>query len=172
MVLPRHDRLASHSLMLIVKVCKAGCNVSFMKWALGVEVWYIGKVVLIGRKCTRTGVHMVPLANNPKNKGPVLLKQEVVNSCSLAYWICEQHTASSTQTHILHNYPKCKHQYLGAQPKSTLIYMICKHPSQFASFQGQTYDLINKHLPLSEAIDKGDLIQTLQNLRPTASSNN
>ena len=59
------------------------------------------------------------------------------------------------------------HQPLGSPPKSTFLQMIHKHPSQFASFPGLTYELSGKHLPVSEATEKGHMIQTRQNLRST-----
>ena len=51
--------LASHSLVSVVTLCNAGCEVTFTK--IGVTVRYNGKIVLRGNKCTRTGLWMVPI---------------------------------------------------------------------------------------------------------------
>jgi hypothetical protein len=55
--------LASHSLMSVVTLCNAGCNVIFTK--IGCTIVYHGKVILCGSKCTRTGLWMIPLCPTP-----------------------------------------------------------------------------------------------------------
>ena len=57
--------LASYSLISVVKLCEAGCEVSFTKWGIGVEVRYRGRLIIKGSKCTRTGLCMVPLSSPP-----------------------------------------------------------------------------------------------------------
>ena len=42
--------LASYSLISVVKLCKAGCEVSFTKWDIGVEVRYRGQMIIKGSK--------------------------------------------------------------------------------------------------------------------------
>ncbi len=51
--------LASHSLIFIVTLCNAGCNVVFTK--IGCTITYCGKNILCGSKCTCTGLWMIPL---------------------------------------------------------------------------------------------------------------
>ena len=51
--------LASHSLILIVTLCNAGCKITFIK--IGVTVRYRGRTIMKGKKCTRTGLWMVSL---------------------------------------------------------------------------------------------------------------
>ena len=51
--------LNTHSLMSVVVLCNAGCTVKFTK--IGVTVKYRGSTILTGRKCTRTGLWMVPI---------------------------------------------------------------------------------------------------------------
>ena len=51
--------LASHSLLSVVKLCNAGCEVSFTK--IDCTVKYRGRTVLKGYKCSKTGLWMVPL---------------------------------------------------------------------------------------------------------------
>ena len=49
--------LASHSLVSVIKLCNAGCEVTFTKIECIV-------VVLAGYKCQRTGLWMIPLTSN------------------------------------------------------------------------------------------------------------
>ena len=51
--------LASHSLLSVVKLCNARCEVSFSK--IECVVKYQGRIVLRGHKCISTGLWMVPL---------------------------------------------------------------------------------------------------------------
>ena len=53
--------LASYSLISVVKLCEAGCEVSFKTLGIGVEVRYRGRLIIKGSKFTRTGLWMVPL---------------------------------------------------------------------------------------------------------------
>ena len=67
--LPRESReahimpgLAQHSLVSIVKLCNAGCEVQFTK--IGCIIKYHGRTIFCGRKCTKTGLWMIPLMIN------------------------------------------------------------------------------------------------------------
>ena len=51
-------------LISVVKYCKAGCDVSFTRFGIGVEVRYRGKLVLIGSKCITIGLWMASLDTN------------------------------------------------------------------------------------------------------------
>ena len=53
--------LAKYLLISVVKLCKAGCDVRFTKFGIGVEVRHRGRLVLTGRKYTGTGPWMVSL---------------------------------------------------------------------------------------------------------------
>ena len=59
--------LASHSLLSVVKLCNAGCKVTFTK--INCTVTYCGKTVLRGHKCHSSGLWMVNLNGN-ENAGP------------------------------------------------------------------------------------------------------
>ena len=50
--------LASHALVSVIKLCNAGCEVTFTK--IECTVKYRGRVVLTGYKCQRTGLWMIP----------------------------------------------------------------------------------------------------------------
>ena len=61
--------MSSYSRVSIVTLCNAGCRVVFKEWGIGVTVTYRGKFVMKGKKCTKTGVLMVPIkdeANSSK----------------------------------------------------------------------------------------------------------
>ena len=57
--------LASHSLLSVVRLCNAGCEVTFTK--IECIVKHRGRVVLRGKKCTRTGLWMVPVSTSTEN---------------------------------------------------------------------------------------------------------
>ena len=52
-----------HSLLSIVRLCNAGCEVVFGRWGLNVEVRYKGKVVMKARKSTINGLWYVSITN-------------------------------------------------------------------------------------------------------------
>jgi hypothetical protein len=51
--------LVSHSLISVVTLCKAGCDVLFTK--IGCTITHRGRTIICGNKCTRTGLCMIPL---------------------------------------------------------------------------------------------------------------
>jgi hypothetical protein len=56
--------LALHSLISVLALCNAGCNVVFIK--IGCTITYRSIVILCGSKCTaRTGLWMIPLCPTP-----------------------------------------------------------------------------------------------------------
>ena len=61
------------SLISVVKLCEAGCEVKFIKWGVGIEIRYRGRIVLEGALNKRTGLWMVPLT---KQERPPVIKQE------------------------------------------------------------------------------------------------
>ena len=52
-----------HSLLSIVRLCNAGCEIVFGRWGLNVEVRYRGKMVLRGNKSTINGLWYVPITD-------------------------------------------------------------------------------------------------------------
>ena len=59
--------LATHSLISVTTLCDAGCTVNFTK--IGCHVTYRGKTILCGRKCKKSGLWMIPLADDATNEG-------------------------------------------------------------------------------------------------------
>ena len=53
--------LASHSLVSVVKLCNAGCEVNIRDILCNIR--YSEKMIVKCRKCTRTGVWVMPLKN-------------------------------------------------------------------------------------------------------------
>ena len=61
------------------------------------------------------------------------------------------------------------YQSLGNPRKKTLLRALKRHPDQFVTFSGLTWDLINNHLPPSKATEKGHMIMTRKGLKSTRS---
>ena len=156
--------LASHSLLSVIKLCNAGCEVIFNK--IGCVVKYRGRIALTGKKCTKTGLWMVPISNKPTQTAQILTQppQEVLNHLELAGW-AQEFAANIHPTTSQSELAKHLHQIICSPPKITLLRAINNH--QLDSFPGLTYDLINKHLPPSTATEKGHMIRTRQGLRST-----
>ena len=53
--------LASHPLIWVIKLSNAGREITFTKFGTGVEVRYRNRLIWTGKKCTQTGLWMVPL---------------------------------------------------------------------------------------------------------------
>ena len=54
--------LASHSLISVVKLCNAGCDVKMND--ISCTVWYHEKTMIDCSKCIQTGLWMMPLTND------------------------------------------------------------------------------------------------------------
>ena len=67
--------LASHSLMSVIKLCNAGCEMKFAKIDCQGKklVW----IILRGSKCTRTGLWMINLTNKAKITAGISNTQQV-----------------------------------------------------------------------------------------------
>ena len=59
------------------------------------------------------------------------------------------------------------HQSLGNPRKDTMLRALRKHPTQFQTFPGLSYELVSTHLPPSEATEKIHIIMTRKGLRST-----
>ena len=127
-------------------------------------VKYRGKVVLRGRKCTKTGLWMVPL--DTSNSVPTV-PQTSTESAHHVHTI-QQYAANAIPTATRAELAMYYHQCLCSPPKSTLLKAI--RNNQLTSFPGLTYELISKHLPPSSATDKGHMVRTRQGTRSTRSN--
>ena len=138
--------LTSYSLILVVKLCEAGCEVSFTKWGIGVEVRYRGHMIIKGSKCTRTGLWMVPLSIPPDTTTSSRIKQQSTNKCTSSNKLYAGNLYEASSQAELSMY---HHQSLGSPPKSTLLHAIKRYPDLYSTFPGLNYELISKHLPPS-----------------------
>ena len=155
-----------------MKLCKAGCDVRFTKFDIGVEVRYRGRLILTGSKCTSTGLWIVPREDSPKTSPTPCARtcgSVPFFTSSLPDPSSEQYLANTTQTSSQAEVAMYHHQAMGLPPKSTFFAAIHKHPELVSTFPGLTYDLINKHLPSSTATIKGNMIQNRKGLRSTSS---
>ena len=59
-----------HSLLSIVRLCNAGCEIMFVRWGLNFEVRYRGKIVMKGRKNTVNGLWYVPITKINSEDNP------------------------------------------------------------------------------------------------------
>ena len=186
-----------HSLLSIVRLSNAGCEIKFHRWGTGVEVRYRGKTVLRGRKSTINGLWYVPItqnievnpiqdtnaaatvgesANHATKSATAFLTTSTKELHTPRHTICpngaikQQIAANATTlptTFTKSELAMYHHQSLGNPTKETLLKGLRKHPSQFQTFPGLTYELISNHLPPSEATEKGHMIMTRKGLRST-----
>ena len=110
---------------------------------------------------------MVPLSSSPNKTTSSSMKQQSTNNCNLsnelyAGNVCE--TSSKAELDMYH------HQSLGSPPKSTLLQDIRRHPDLYSTFPGLNYELIIKHLPPSEATEKGHMLQRRQGINSTSNN--
>ena len=162
--------LASHSLLSVVKLCNEGCEVTFTK--INCTVQYRGRTVLTGKKCTKTGLWMIPVSESTQQPA----HHPTTQSANVAR---ELHHASTMQEKTKEllptSYPSSEpaslamylHQMLCSPPRIALLKAIRNH--QLDSIPGLTYDLIATHLPPSTATEKGHMIRTRQGLRSSRS---
>ncbi len=125
--------LASHSLLLVMMICNEGCNVTFTK--IGCTITYRGRTIICGRKCTRTGLWMIPLTNgitilphSTSNPTPIAMAAHLVATSSAAEYACYVH------------------QCLCSPPATTLPHALEKS-TELKTIPGLTVALIRAHLP-------------------------
>ena len=170
--------LASHSLMSVVTLCNAGCEVTFNKTS--VRVVFDGKVIMTGRKCHRTGLWMVPLdpTTNPTSKPtrtPTPTNQPPAEHPIDEDPPKEERRPSHKAANIIHTInttskeeiAKFHHQSLGSPPTATLYNVLRNHPTELLTLPGMSAALIKKYLPPSTATAKGHMTRTRKGLRST-----
>ena len=149
--------LSSHSLVSVVKLCNAGCEVKLTD--ISCEVHFRGRPVISCSKCTSTGLWMLPLteeaAHNPTNN------KEGQSNHSTAQANHVHHT--STKAEMVQFY----HQSLFSPPVVTLLKAV--NNEQLDSFPGLIPSLL-KHLPPSTATAKGHMHKNRKGLMSTRST--
>ena len=179
--------LSKYSLVSVVVLCNAGCDVMFTK--IGVTVKYRGRVVLNGKKCTRTGLWMVPLIDTspPKIEENTTYDTTTTNKTSTYNTTKHDHQKNrkdidigrqehtnlanaliptSTRAELAQYY----HQCMGSPPKSALLRVLRNHPNELETFPGLNKNLIMKHLPPSKATAKGHMVRVRKGLNSTRSN--
>jgi len=146
-----------HSLIAVIKLCNAGCEVKFTK--IGCTISYRGRIILHAHKCTNNGMWMVPLTQQQATTTDSIsnVPNEVVNNI---------HTTTNKA-----ELARYIHQLLLSPPKSTLLQAIknTKAGEGIHTIPGLTYELISKHLPASTATEKGHMQRQRQGVRSTRS---
>ena len=159
--LPKAARIAhivpglhNRSLVSVVKLCNAGCEVRMNDISCVVKCR--GKPDIQCRKCTKTGLWMIPLtATADINATTAPQAQEALDIACSAY-------QTSTKAELAQYH----HQSLFSPPETTVINAI--NNDQLRSFPGLTTALL-KHLPPSTATYKGHMKATRQGTRSTRS---
>ena len=191
--LPRAARVAhvipglnSHSLISAVTLCNAGCEVKMTM--IDVTVKYRGKVILTGRKCTRTGLWMVPLTMDvvPLTKSTIntanfLCEKPPTNQMFQPedfYYLYDPNFGTRKQVHQANSLiptstkgelARYYHQCIGSPPKSAILRALRNHPDELESFPGFNKSLM-KYLPASPATAKGHMVRVRKGLKSTKSN--
>jgi hypothetical protein len=151
--------LASPSLISVVTLCNAGCNVVFTK--IRCTITYCGKVNLCSSKCTRTGLWMIHLCPTP----PLSTDNNQANLLPTVI------TANVDAISSVGEYAHCIDQAL-CSPLATTLIQALKCSRKLATIPSLTENLINTHLPYSTATDRGHMrchrqgIQSTQTMQP------
>ena len=146
--------LASHSLVSVVKLCNAGCQVKIDD--ISCEVHYRGRVVIKCSKCTKTGLWMLPLTESANELAGSITQNDL---SQLDHAALHAHV-TSTKSEMVQFY----HQALFSPPAITLLKAIKN--KQLESFPGLVPSLL-KHLPPSTATAKGHMKKNPKGLRST-----
>ena len=183
--------LSKHSLLSVIKLCNAGCEVELKD--IGATVKYRGKIVLQGKKCTNNHLWFVKLVNGSTNdaehkpRTPPLTQAKSQPAANTAAhrtthptyhptYAPTQATPNITPHHGAFNMVPTSshaqlamfyHQCIGSPPVSTFVKAI--RNGQFRSFPGLTAELITKHLPPSKATAKGHMVRRRQGVQATRS---
>jgi len=145
--------LASHSLISVVTLCNAGCDVLFTK--IGCTITHRGCTIMYGNKCTCTGLWMIPLhaaiQPTPTATPPRSLTAMAANIAA---------------TSMAGNHARYIHQAL-CSPTTPLLLSALARSSELATIPGLTPQLILHHLPPSMATDKGHMQRHCQGVQST-----
>ena len=133
--------VASHSLVSVVKLCNAGCEVDIRD--ISCEIRHKGKTIVRCSKCTRTGLWMMPLMNKMELQTQTKSLNPVKNFANHV-----QQTTSKAELAQFY------HQSYFTPPVVTLQKAIKNN--QLKSFPGLEQSLL-KHLPTSTATLKGHM---------------
>ena len=118
---------------------------------------HLGRIILRGSKCTRTGLWTIKLTNTTKVT-PAISKPKQFQTASTLIQPTMEHiinnVISTSSKPILAMY---HHQILGSPPVPTIV-KVCRK-NQLNIFPGLDSTLILLHLPPSRATSKGHMIR-------------
>ena len=155
--------LASHSLVSVVKLCNAGCEVTFTK--IDCQVKYLGRIILRCSKCTRTGLWMINITNTAKFTPDISNTQKIQTANTLI---------QPTTDHIIKNVIPTSskpilamyhHQTLDSPPVPIIV-KACRN-NQLNTFPSLDSTLILGHLPPSIATAKWHMIRPRSSIQST-----
>jgi hypothetical protein len=145
--------LASHSLISVVTICNAGCDVFFTK--IGCTITYWGRTIMCGNKCTRTGLWMIPLQADSQ---PTTTTTPPRSITAMAAIVAATSSAGDHARYI--------HQALCSPTAASLLSALARS-TELATIPGLTPQLILHHLPPSTATDKGHMRRHRQGVQST-----
>jgi hypothetical protein len=146
--------LVSHSLILVVMLCNAGCDIVFTK--IGCTISHRGRMVLCANKCTRTGLWLIPLA----------LTAPMTSSDTPAVHPPTKIAANAKATSTTVEYTRCINQALCSPPTTTLLRTL-ERSNELATIPGFLLRIVRNHLPLSTATNKGHMRHQWQGTQST-----
>ena len=89
-------RLESHSLVSVVKLCNAGCQVEVKD--ISREIWYGGKIIVRCSKDVRTGLWMMPITNIIEGDNALLNERKTTTTPELVLAGISHHVNPTIQT--------------------------------------------------------------------------
>ncbi len=140
--------LATHSLISVVNLCNAGCEVIFNK--IGCTMKHRGKKIVCGHKCTNTGLWMIPLDNTHARLTSPTITPTKIPVSTIANITHMQDTTSPGM------YIQFLHQSLESPPTATLLHAPANN-EELQTIPGLNATVIKKYLQHSPATDKGHL---------------
>ena len=155
--------LVSHSIMSVVKLFNAGCEVTFIN--IYCQVKHLGRIVLRGSKCTSTGLWMIKLTKSAKATPSISNPHQIKTANTLFQPTTEQivnNVMPTSSNPVLAMY---HHQKLGYLRVPTIV-KACRN-NQLNTFPGLNSKLILCHLLPSRATAKGHMIRTRSGIKST-----
>jgi hypothetical protein len=137
--------LASHSRLSVMKMCNAGCTITFTK--IGCTIVYCSQTIVCGHKCTWTGLWMIPLTpwspTAPTDSSAINLP-----SIAMAPHVNATSSADKYACYV--------HQCLCSPLVAALLHTLALS-TKLTTISGLTPALICSHLPRSTATNKGHM---------------
>ena len=129
------------------------------------QVKHLGRIVLRGSKCTRTGLWMIKITNTDKFTPYINNTQQIQTANTLIQPTTEHiinNVIPTSSKPVLEMY---HHQTLGSPPVPTIVKACRKN--QLNTFPGLDSKLILCHLPSSRATSKGHMILPRSGIQST-----